>query len=136
MRISLVEFSPQRPQPLDRENNNKFEFIIQTNNKVKTNEVMNFILHSAQYEQSGILSLGIFSQSLSELLNDTDINIIINIAISNLSLYKTFGPNHPEDHHTLMILTSGISLNSSQNMVWYGRNIQGKPPFMDTTWLQ
>lgn len=132
----MVEFSPQRPQPLDRENNNKFEFIIQTNNKVKTNEVMNFILHSAQYEQLGILSLGIFSQSLSELLNDTDINIIINIAISNLELYKTFGLNHPEDHHTLMILTSGISLNSSQNMVWYGRNIQRKPPFVDTTWLQ
>lgn len=43
---------------------------------------------------NSIPSLGTFSQSLSEMLNDIDIDIIFNIAIFDLSSYKVCNQNH------------------------------------------
>lgn len=86
---------------------------------------------------NSIPSLAIFSQSLSELLNDNDIDTIINISISNLLFYKTFNENHSENWHNLMILTSGISWNTSQSVAWHCKSAQGIfHLWRCTTWLQ
>lgn len=67
-----------------------------------------------------------FSQFLSGLLSNIGIDIIINIAISDLSLYKSFNQNHPENRLSVIILTPGISLSISQSMAW--RQHSGDPP--------
>lgn len=46
---------------------------------------------------NSIHSFVTFSQFLSGLLSNIGIDIIINIVISDLSLYKAFNPNYPEN---------------------------------------
>lgn len=95
----MLASSPRKPQSLDRQlfklNNDKFEFVIKSDNKVKSNVVIN--LFSIQFSmKNSIPFLATFSQSLSILLNYIDIDIISNIAISDLSLYKVCNKNyHP-----------------------------------------
>lgn len=94
----MLASSPRKPQSLDRQlfklNNNKFEFVIKSD-KVKSNVVIN--LFSIQFSmKNSIPFLATFSQSLSKMLNYIDIDIISNIAISDLSLYKVCNQNyHP-----------------------------------------
>ena len=94
---------------------------------MKTNVVMN--LFSVQLSvNNSVPSLATFSQSLSELLNNTDTDIIVNVAISDLSLYKVCNPNHLESQHYLIIPVFSISLNTRQSVAWWGKNTQGSPP--------
>lgn len=74
--------------------------------------------------------LATFRQSLSELPNDYVINIIINIAISDLSLHKVFNPNHSET--SIIWWFYLLAFHWTQVRAWRGMaRTLGNPPAMD-----